>query len=268
MSNSKKILLSILVANSLVIAEDINFNATNKLITHTEFGYISTEGNTQTETYALETKIKKGFEKNLFTLKFDGQYAEDQKVATKNKYTIELVYNYEITNTIAFNYLIAYKDDRFSGYNYQVYTGPGLAYKAIAIEKHNLSIDGNILYSQDDFEDVNYDASGNTITYPNAINTPTASKIKGKTQDYTSFRAKISYEWQLLKDLKFNQEISYRTGFEDTKNYFVFSKTAFSSKVSDILSAGISYKVDYANIPAEGKESTDRTLTATLSVDY
>jgi len=246
----KKILLSGLVASSLVLAAE--FDETNKLITHTEFGYISTEGNTQTKTYALESKIKKGFNKNLFCLNFDGQYAENQKVATKNKYLIELSYDYELTSKIAFNYLLAYKDDKFSGYNYQVYTGPGLAYKAINIENHNLSLDGNILYSQDDFEDIQHNAG----------------PINGETEDYTSFRAKISYAWQLLEDLKFSQEISYRTSFEDTENHFIFSKTAFNSKVSDILSAGISYKVDYANIPASGKDSADRTLTATLTVDY
>lgn len=244
----KKILLSALVLSSLVIAEEINFDKSNKLTTHTEFGYISTEGNTETKTYALESKIKKGFDKNLFSLNFDGQYAEDQKVATKNKYIIELAYDYEITNKIAFNYLVAYKDDKFSGYNYQAYTGPGVTYKAIAIEKHNLSIDGNILYSQDEFEDVGI--------------------VKGETQDYTSFRAQATYEWQILDDLKFNQDVNYRAGFEDTENYFVFSKTALSSKVSDMLSAGISYKIDYANLEAAGKESTDKTLTATLTIDY
>lgn len=268
MRNNTKIMLSILAISSLAMAEDINFDETNKLITHTEFGYTSTEGNTQTKTYALDSKIKKGFDKHLLCLNFDGQYAEDKDIATKDKYTVELSYDYKLTNKLALNYLISYKDDKFSGYNYQAYTGPGFTYEALSIKNHNLSMDGNILYSQDDFEDVNYDASGNAIAFPNAANTPTASKVKGQTQDYTSFRAKTSYDWQILEDLKFNQEISYRTEFEDTKNYFVFSKTAFSSKVSDILSAGISYKVDYANITADGKESTDKTLTATLTIDY
>jgi len=244
----KKILLSGLVLSSLLIAEDINFDEGNKLTTHTEFGYISTEGNTQTKTYALESKIKKGFKKNLFSLNFDGQYAEAEKVETKNKYFVELAYDYEITAKIAFNYLVAYKDDKFSGYSYQVYTGPGVVYKAIEMEKHTLTMDGNILYSQDEFDDVN--------------------DVQIESEDYTSFRAQASYEWQILEDLKFNQDINYRAGFEDTENYFVFSKTALSSKVSDMLSAGISYKIDYVNLEAIGKESTDKTLTATLTIDY
>ncbi|MEA2098759.1 MAG: DUF481 domain-containing protein [Campylobacterota bacterium] len=268
MLSYNKILLSGLVFSSLVIAEDINFDESNKLVTHTEFGYISTEGNTKTKVYALESKIKKGFDKNLFTLIFDAQFAEDQKVETKNKYFIELIYDYELTDKIAFNYLVGYKDDKFSGYDYQLYTGPGVAYKALTLQKHNLAMDTNILYSKDNFDDIDYDASGNIIAYPNPNNTPISTSILGLTDNYTSFRIKANYEWQVLEDLKFTQETSYRTEFEDLDNYFVFLKTAFSSKINSIFSAGVSYKVDYVNLEAEGKEATDRTLTATLSIEY
>ena len=264
----KRVLLSGLMVSSLVVAEDINFEESNKLVTHSEFGYISTEGNTKTKTYALESKIKKGFDKNLFTLSFDGQFAEDHKVETKNKYFIELSYDYKLTNRIAFKYLVGYKDDKFSGYTYQLYTGPGATYKALSLLEHTLSLDTNILYSKDNLSNINYDADGNIIVYPNSSNTPTATTTAGETQKYTSFRIKAEYEWQMLEDLKFTQELTYRTGLEETDNYFVFSKTAFSSKVSDIFSAGISYKIDYVNMQAEGKESADRTLTANLSIDY
>jgi len=241
----KKILLSSLLVSSLVTAADANYDESNKLITHTEFGYISTSGNTETKTYSLDSKIKKGFDKHLLALSFDGQYAEDSDIETKNKYLIELTYNYELTSKLAFKYLFGYKDDKFSGYNYQLYTGPGVSYKALELENQNLSLDSIVLYSKDKLDG--------------------ASAI---SNDYTSLRVNATYEWQVLEDLKFTQEASYRTDIEDVDNYFVFSKTAFSSKISDIFSAGISYKVDYTNLEASGKESTDETLTANLSIDY
>jgi len=241
----KKILLSSLLVSSLVTAADANYDESNKLITHTEFGYISTSGNTETKTYSLDSKIKKGFDKHLLALSFDGQYAEDSDIETKNKYLIELTYNYELTSKLAFKYLFGYKDDKFSGYNYQLYTGPGVSYKALELENQNLSLDSIVLYSKDKLDG------------SNAI-----------SNDYTSLRVNATYEWQVLEDLKFTQEASYRTDIEDVDNYFVFSKTAFSSKISDIFSAGISYKVDYTNLEASGKESTDKTLTANLSIDY
>ncbi len=264
----KKIVLSALVASSLVMASEPDLVKDDALVTHTEFGYIETQGNTKTKTFNLDAKVKKGWSRHIFELSFDGQYAEDKHVETKNKYLIELEYDYDITDRFAFNYLVGYKQDKFSGYDYQFYTGPGVKYKAIVSKAHNLNIEGNILYSQDSKESIYYDAKG-TIEYPNATNrVPTGVLEYGTTNDYASYRAKAVYNWQILKNLKFDQELSYRAEFKKAENYFVFSKTALTSKFTDIFSAGISYKVDYVNSPPKGKEYTDRTFTANLIIDY
>jgi putative salt-induced outer membrane protein len=86
--------------------------------------------------------------------------------------------------------------------------------------------------------------------------------------DYMAFRVKGVYDRKLMENLKFAQELTYRSSFEQVQNFFVFSKTALSSKVTDMLSAGISYKIDYINEPANGKDPTDTTFTANLILDY
>ncbi|MFT5660759.1 MAG: putative salt-induced outer membrane protein [Sulfurimonas sp.] len=216
----------------------------NAFVTHTELGFISTSGNTDTTNYNLDLSVKKNWDKHVFALTFDGQYADDNGIETKNKFFSELSYDYEFTERFAFNYLVGYKDDKFSGYNYQSYTGPGIKYKAIKEENHNLSLEGNILYSQDELE------------------------LTSKTSNYGSFRAKGVYEWQILENLKFAQDLSYRTELEDSNNYFVYSKTAFISKISDIFSFGINYKIDYVNAPPASTQHSDKTLTANLIADY
>lgn len=240
----------------------------NELITHTEFGYVNTQGNTNTNALSLDSKIKKAFNKHIFAIAFDGQYASDNDVETKNKYLVELTYDYEFTDRLAFAYLAGFKQDKFSGYTYQAYTGPGAKYKVIMTKKHNLEIEGNILYSQDETDDIDYDASGNAIAYPNKNHIAKASSINGDTQNYSSYRAKAAYEWKILDNLKFTQELSYRSEFEDSTNYFVFSKTAIINKISDMFSLGVNYKVDYVNLVGAGTENTDRTFSANLIVDF
>lgn len=214
-----------------------------KLKIHAEFGFVSTSGNTDTTTYSLDSKLNKSLDKHLFTLSFDAQYADDSNIQTKNKYLIELQYDYEFMDKLAFTYLAGFKQDKFSGYKYQAYTGPGLTYKAIEEEKHKLSLEGNLLYSKD--------------------------KLDNSTvRNYTSIRTKGIYKWQILDNLKFSQELSHRVETEDTKNYFVFSKTALTSKISDMFSFGINYKIDYVNTPPVSTKHNDRTLTANLIVDY
>ena len=50
--------------------------------------------------------------------------------------------------------------------------------------------------------------------------------------------------------------------------YFSFSKTAIETKISDIFSMGISYKVDYTNLPPSDKEYSDKTFMTSLIIDY
>jgi len=265
----KKIILSAVVASSLVMANEPDLKKDDMLVTHTELGYIKTDGNTETQTFNLEAKVKKGWERHIFNFTFDGQYADDKGIETKNKYFVELEYDYEVTDRFAWDYLVGYKSDKFSSYDSQFYTGPGAKYKAIVSKEHNLHVEGNILYSSDEISDIKKDSTGNIIEYPYDSGTiDPAQTIPGETDTYGAYRLKGTYDWQMLENLKFEQELSYRGSFEDSEKYFIYSKTAFSSKISDIFSAGISYKVDYVNDPGADKDKKDTTITANLIIDY
>ncbi|MEA1892406.1 MAG: DUF481 domain-containing protein [Campylobacterota bacterium] len=294
----KKIVLSIFVASSLLISADIDSDKeqlkkdiaiakadakvakekveeleaklppNEKFMTHTELGFIQTRGNTDTKVFNLELEIKKGWDKNSLMVSFDGQYAEDSGVESKNKYFVELEYNYSFTDRLALVYLAGYKRDKFTGFNYQAYTGLGLNYLLLETKSQSLDIEVDILYSVDDSADIDYDVNGETIDYPNAENKATHSMTAGEIDKYAAYRAKAVYNWTIFSNLDFSQELNYRASFEDSTRYFVYSKTAFTSKISDIFSAGLSYKVDYVNSPPSDKQYTDRTFTANLIIDY
>jgi putative salt-induced outer membrane protein len=239
----------------------------NEFVTHTELGYISTGGNTKTQTFNLDSKIKKNWDRHYLGLLLDAQYATDNDVESKNKFFTELSYDYALTPRFAFNYLAGYKRDKFSAYDYQFYTGPGAKYKAIKNEKHNLSLEGSVLYSLDQRMDETYTSAGVKVNYPKTSGIdPTKTKTYG-SHEYASLRAKAIYTWQMLENLKFDQEASYRVDAENVQNYFIYSKTGFSSKISDMFSAGISYKVDYVN-HAGDKKRTDTTFTVGIIIDY
>ncbi len=225
-------------------AELLKRKLDKSFITHTELGFLKTGGNTDTESFNIETDIKKNWGKHHASLHFDTQYAKDNEIQSKNKYLLELEYDYDLTSRLAFDYLFGFKQDKFSGYEYQLYTGPGLKYKAIKQEKQDLVLDANTLYSRDKDESTD------------------------RTRDYLSYRVRGVYSWQMLDNLKFAQTLSYRSEVSDTDNYFVYSKSALSFKLSDIISAGISYKIDYINIPSDDKKKSDDTISANLIVDY
>lgn len=244
----KKILLSAAALTTLALSAQAADKNPDALITHTELGYIQTDGNTKTKTFNLDANAKKAWGKHQTSLKLDGQYGSADDKENKKKYLVEGNYDYAFTKTFAFNYLIGYKSDIYSGFDYQFYTGPGAKYQALKLAKHDLSFTANILYSKDNYH------------------VPTATG--DDTNDYTGYRAQGIYLWNIVNNLKFTQELGLRGDFDNSDNYFATSKTALTTKISDIFSAGISYKIDYVNKPLPGLENKDTTLTANLIMDY
>ncbi|SFV52606.1 hypothetical protein MNB_SM-7-1280 [hydrothermal vent metagenome] len=240
----KKIAFVSLALSSLLLAQE----GGTDLTTHTQLGYIATKGNTHTESFSFDTNWKKEFGKNAIAWQFSAQYgkAEDttgEYTTNKNKFFTELDYDYSLSSRFAVSYLAGYKHDKFSSYRYQFYTGPGAKYKAIKTTAHDLSVEGSVLYSRDEFIADN------------------------STNDYTSLQAKAIYNYQMTESLKFSQVLSYRVDVEDVDTYFIYSDSSLLAKISDTLSAGFGYKVDYVNQPGD-KDHTDQTLLATLSIDY
>lgn len=240
-----------------------------KVVARTELGFMQTQGNTNTDIFNLDLNIKKGWsEVHLVEFSLDAQYATDDSVETKNKYLAELQYSYKLTDRLSGTYLFGFKQDKFSGYDYQLYTGPGLKYALIKTQDHKLTLEGSVLFSEDDVEDTKYDASGNTISYPNPNKKTVARKESGELERYSAYRVKGVYGWQIFDNLKFDQDLSYRSEVDDSSVFFATSKSAFTSKFNSTFSAGISYKVDYVNSPPLGKDNTDKTFTANLIIDY
>lgn len=238
----KKTLLSALAFTTLIQAAPLG------LKTQTELGFIKNTGNTVSETLTLDASLNKEWEKHIANAKITSQYGTENNIETKNKFLIELTYDYKFTEVFAFNYLLGYKSDSFSTYDYQFYTGPGVKYIALKSETQNLNFGGNILYSKDKINN--------------------AAPTQDETQNYISYRLALDYDWQILENLKFTQELNYRSDFDNAKSYFVYSKSGISTKISDYLSAGISYVVDYVNEVSPGTKDTDKIITANLIINY
>jgi len=231
----KKIALVSLAAAMSLAASD--------LTTHAELGYVETKGNTDTKTFTFDGNVKKDIQKHSLKLSLDAQYGENDGVENKNKYKVIGEYFYAYSKEWSFGYMAGYKDDKFSGFEYQFTTGPVVKWTPIDTKEQKLAFDLGVLYAVDKPDNAD-------------------------SNDYASGAAALEYTYQVLENLKFSENASYRTDLSDTDTYFVFSKTALTSKLSDVFSAGISYKVDYTNIPPFGAEHTDRTLAINLIADF
>jgi len=267
----KKIVLVSLAAAAALTAAAAPKEA-NPFVTHTELSYVNTGGNTVTDAFSLDFAGKKSWGAHSLKLDIDALYGTEDNIENKNKYLGELNYDWQFSKHFTANYLVGYKTDRFSGYDYQFYTGPGMKLIVLEGKTHNLDFQANFLYSVDDemnryYED-NNGTKGDEIEYPYPDGTAGAIVEEGEYKDYYGYILKANYNWQIVEGLKFLEEASYRNNFDDSEDYYVYSKTAFESKISDLFSMGISYKIDYMGTPPSGKKYTDTTFMTSLIIDY
>jgi putative salt-induced outer membrane protein len=232
----KKIAITSILAASL-------FGVQNEIVSHAELGYVGTTGNTDTQTFSFDGNAEKKVDKHAFIVKAEAAYAENSGVVSKRKFQTELGYDYKITQKFAFNYVAGYKRDTFTGYKYETYTGPGAKYFAIEEENQNLTLSVNAFYYRE-------------------------MPLESSLEQYSLVKTQGDYSLKVTPTLKFIQELSYSTSFEDMDNYFVDTKTAFTSKISDILSAGVSYKLNYVNLVPAGIHHEDTTFAFNMIIDY
>ncbi|PHR59046.1 MAG: hypothetical protein COA44_02540 [Arcobacter sp.] len=237
---------------------------------HTELSYVKTTGNTDTTTGSIDFMQKAQWGVNTLKLDFDYLYGEEDKVENNNKLETMLNYDLGLNKYIALNYLVGYKDDKFSGFEYQFFTGPGIKYILIQNDVHNLETQVNIVYSKDVEMDKFFDVAGDEIKYPYAdpAKDPLGHKEDGKINEYGAFFTKADYTWKITDNFKFIQMLSYRVDLEDSDIYFVNSKSALESKISDIFSMGVNYKITYVNAPPEGNRHTDKVFSVSLIMDF
>ncbi len=212
--------------------------------THFELGYIDTNGNTNTTSFNTDLKIQKRFlYRHLLIYTFDAQYSKEDEKTGKNKYFTELIYKYEMKELWKFTYLSGYKKDKFSAFDYQFYTGPGVLYKVFKTDKEKLSLECSILYSVD------------------------KRYSDEESQQYVSGRLKGNYFYKIMDGLVLSEEASYRTELKSAQNYFIYSVTKLTSKIYKYFSMNLSYKVDYTS-EANEKENLDTTFSINGVVDF
>lgn len=237
-------ILTGLAAASLAAADVCPLPEKNgDIVTHSEFSYIDTTGNSNASSLAFEGNAKTKWDDHIFRGHADAYHSSNNGTTSKKKWSTEFNYDYQFDEVYSLNYMIGYKENRFSGYDYRAYTGPGAGIKVMDEKEHKLDLQANMLYGKD-------------------------KPVNREADNFFSSKLGAIYWWKIQENLKFIQEGTYRVKLGDAKNYVIYSKSAIESKINSTLSMGVSYKVDYVNTPPPPSVNTDRTFMVSLIVDY
>lgn len=220
--------------------------ADEKWKSHVELSYSKTSGNSNTSNLAGKFEGRKKTGQNRYSINGNVFQSRTDGETTASKVLADATYDRFVSERAFFSYTAGYNRDKFSGFNYRLYTGPGFGYILIKTEKHNLETLLSALFYHDKF------------IQPNTNN--------DVTDDYVAGKAVAKYQWQILDNLKFKEVLDYFVSFKTSSKYFVNSTSSIETKINSNFSLGLAYIVNYQAKPASTElKKTDNTFLANLS---
>lgn len=214
--------------------------------TRIELSYVKASGNTDTQTLAGNLGISKLDDVNRYYLNGSILQAESDGEETSNK--VSLNGRWERTFSERFFGLLSagYSRDKFSGFDYRVFGGPGIGYDLIKTDIHKLQWLLSLLYYHDKF-----------------------SVGDEGSDSYQTGKVSAKYEWQIQENVKLKETLDYFVSLKDTAKSFVDSETSVEVKVNQSISIGVSYTINYQNKPpSPDLKNSDVTFLTKLIFDF
>lgn len=211
-----------------------------------EFSYVKSSGNTDTQTLAGNLGISKLGDVNRYYLDGSLLQAESDGEETSNK--ISLNGRWERTFSERFFGLLStgYSRDKFSGFDYRVFGGPGIGYDLIKTDIHKLQWLLSFLYYRDEF-----------------------SVGDERSDSYQTGKVSAKYEWQIQENVKLKETLDYLVSLKDTDRSFIDSVTSVEVKINQSISLGVSYTINYQNKPpSPDLKNSDVTFLTKLIFDF
>jgi putative salt-induced outer membrane protein len=221
------------------------FGGEGKTAARVELSYAQTSGNTKTENISVNFNVEGQFQKNKCIARGGYLMAKTNQTESADKFNAEIRYERVFTSRVFGFIESTYLRDRFSGYEYRFSTGPGLGFVVIQKEKHKLN---TLLSGRYDFEKGSMGAS--------------------ETSSYTSVKLAGEYIGKIKEHVTLKGKADYLTSVEDMGKYYIDAETALEIALSDRLSIGLRYLVNYQNqVPALGIKKTDTAFLTSLIVN-
>ncbi len=210
-----------------------------------EISYAKTSGNTDTESFA--GKLDTAREGRVYKLFLKGQYVYGRNSGREDANKLALDGRWEAALNERFSGIVSvgYGRDKFSGYRFRMFVGPGLGYYLVKRERQSLQLSQALNYYHDRFS-------------------------VGEREELRFLTAKSlgKFEWKPRDNLKLSECLSYFISFKEAGRYFVESETAAEVRINRAFSIGLSYKYNLQNRPpAPEIKKVDTTFLTTLIID-
>lgn len=205
-----------------------------------ELGFVSTSGNTETETLNAKAMASTDREHWRHKVEVTTLNSSDATTTTAQKFTLLGKSDYKLDDKNFLFGLVTYENEKYSGYDYRVTESIG--YGRRVIEDADMILDLEI--------------------GPGARQ----SKLEtGATEREAMVRAAAKFDWVLSKTSKFGEALTVEAGEDVTVTKSV---TSLSSNINGSLSMKITYTYKLTSDVPVGKDDTDTETAVTLVYNF
>ena len=242
MMNRIKTQSTIVLAFALLSAQGFSAEETARSTweREAELGYVSTSGNTDTETLTAKLKIINDRRHLKHTVIAEATRAESDAVITAERYFFSGKSDYKISDKDYIFGLLNYEDDRFSGYNYQTSLILGYGHKLV------------------NTDEVKLEAEIGAGTRHNEFDT-------GVKTDEGILYGAMNLDWKISDSANFTEKLTVEAGDDATTTKSV---SGLKAKISDNMASKITYTVKHVSDVPVGVEKTDKEIAITLVYNF
>jgi len=209
----------------------------------TDFGYVTTSGNTQVTTLSVGEKLTQT--RNRLTLEqtFNLVYGEQQGTVNTNFLKAAVRGDYRIDRLFAVFLGAAFDRNAFAGIERRFEEQIGLQLRALAAPRDTLLLE-----------------AGGSMTQQTAVD--------GSQENFPAARAAGVWRHRFSPQSYFQQNLEVIPNLKDTDDWRINTESSLIAPISRRIGIKLSYVIRYDNVPEPGFRATDRLFTTGVQLSF
>lgn len=208
-----------------------------------DFGYVTTSGNTQVTTLSVAEKATQSRGRLAFEQTFNLVYGEQDGAVNTNFLKAGLRADYKLDQFFALFVGVAFDRNRFAGVARRFEEQLGLQLRALAAPQDTIRLEGGASVTQQ-------------------------RNVDGTEQDFPSARVAGTWRHNFTPASYFQQSVEGLPNLKNNEDWRLNSESALVAPISARIGVKLSYVIRYDNLPEPTFKNTDRLFTSGIQITF
>lgn len=234
--------------SAFVFAEEPQAPPPKTCVGSAEFAFVSTTGNTSTQTLGLAGSIE--CKPSPWGYLAKGAFIRSEANDVVNAKSIDTLFRVsrDLSPRLKTYGQFIYFQNQFSGIDHRYAVEGGLSYLLVTTKKHSLELDGGIGYTSE--------------------NRVPVLEIADNDLSFATARFGEIYRWKISQTAELGDDAGFTLNLSDGSDWRFGNMAYAAAKLTGVFSLKVSYGITYLNNPVPGFGKTDTTTSAAVVAKF